>query len=378
MIENILIFKFDDSNDLNTCFTEYIIEGLQNNINVVYVDLDDFDSSDVSGLNYTNTCIFTINSECIYLMRNHPRLDFLRKNLNIHEFILFDFWMDHPVHRKNTVMYGIENPFKKCVTLCNDENWIKFIDKYYKNYKTDVFYLGGKKSEIDIPYQEKEDSVIFTGTLNRQNVTYISSIFKFNEICTELIYNPDTLIEDLFEKYKVPKKHEYFAAIDEYIRTYFREKIFIEIAKSGVPFSIIGSGCDFLKTYDNVKLIKYVPGKKVVEEINKRKILIHVMPWTKCGPHDRVFDAMLNGTLAITDKSKYLERNYVNKESIIFHDLKYIGQTARKVSYYFEHPEKAEKIANTGKEIAIQKDSWKCRAITLIDIIHKWNLLLNH
>ena len=48
------------------------------------------------------------------------------------------------------------------------------------------------------------------------------------------------------------------------------------------------------------------------------RIALNVMPWFKDGAHDRVFTAMLQGTAALTDDSRYLREECRDGENICF------------------------------------------------------------
>ena len=45
------------------------------------------------------------------------------------------------------------------------------------------------------------------------------------------------------------------------------------------------------------------------------------MPWFKDGTHDRVFTAMLQHTLSLTDDSRYLRENFTDKKELVFYSL---------------------------------------------------------
>lgn len=57
------------------------------------------------------------------------------------------------------------------------------------------------------------------------------------------------------------------------------------------------------------------------EAIADARISLNVMPWFKDGTHDRVFTAMLQHTLSLTDDSGYLRENFTDKKELVFYSL---------------------------------------------------------
>ncbi|MEI3201212.1 MAG: hypothetical protein V8S21_04415 [Lachnospira eligens] len=55
--------------------------------------------------------------------------------------------------------------------------------------------------------------------------------------------------------------------------------------------------------------------------ISQAKISLNVMPWFKKGAHDRVFNTMLNGGVALTDTSLFYENTFADGENVLFYSL---------------------------------------------------------
>ena len=50
------------------------------------------------------------------------------------------------------------------------------------------------------------------------------------------------------------------------------------------------------------------------------------MPWFKDGAHDRVFNSILNGTVSVTDTSKYLCGELKEGQGVGYYDLAHMGK----------------------------------------------------
>ena len=46
------------------------------------------------------------------------------------------------------------------------------------------------------------------------------------------------------------------------------------------------------------------------------------MPWFKDGAHDRIFTAMLQRTVCVTDDSRYLRGEFADGEGLVYFSLK--------------------------------------------------------
>ena len=94
------------------------------------------------------------------------------------------------------------------------------------------------------------------------------------------------------------------------------------------------------------------------------------MPWFKDGTHDRVFTAMLQHTLSLTDDSRYLRENFTDNKELVFYSLEKREELPELVKKLLEKPEKCMKIAERGYESAVQEHTWKQRAeAILMDLV---------
>ena len=94
------------------------------------------------------------------------------------------------------------------------------------------------------------------------------------------------------------------------------------------------------------------------------------MPWFKDGAHDRVFNSMANGSVCVTDTSRYLCCELTDRENAIFYDLSNIEALPDLVNSILQNPKKAKKIARNAYTLTMQKHTWANRANDLLRFIH--------
>ena len=110
--------------------------------------------------------------------------------------------------------------------------------------------------------------------------------------------------------------------------------------------------------------------------MNRAKITLNVMPWFKNGAHDRVFNAMLNGSVSLTDGSVYLDDEVLCDDNCIKYDLKMLrdykksGFTdgtvlallKKKIDKVLNDNAYRDKMALNAFATAVLDHTWKMRA----------------
>ena len=97
------------------------------------------------------------------------------------------------------------------------------------------------------------------------------------------------------------------------------------------------------------------------------------MPWFKDGAHDRVFTAMLQHTLSLTDDSRYLREIAADGKALVYYSLEQREQLPELVRELLAKPETCTQIAENGYRLAEREHTWKQRARELVT---KYNILI--
>ena len=96
-------------------------------------------------------------------------------------------------------------------------------------------------------------------------------------------------------------------------------------------------------------------------------VALIVMPWFKDGAHDRVFTSILNGTVCVSDESKYLLETLKEQEGVFYYKLQEIEQLPQLVKRLLTEDELREKAVPRGKEIVEKDHTWVARARKLAE-----------
>lgn len=300
--------------------------------------------------------------------------------------------VDHPFYYPSILAIQNENFYAVSI----DRYHMQYMDKYYPKLHNSLFLpLGGTSltpSGNYKPLSERTYDIVFTGNftpketflchMNRLGEEYAAF---YQEILDELINNPDLPDDYVMEKHlrcefpeatndEIKETISNMIFIDTYVRFYYREKAVQLLADSGLKVHCIGHGWDklSLKHPENLTYEKNQYSHACLERMADARISLNVMPWFKDGAHDRVFNAMANGSICLTDHSKYLDEILTDNETVAFYDLKNMEELPLKAKALLENPSKMEEISKKGFEYAMKYHTWECRANTLHNTLLKY------
>lgn len=279
--------------------------------------------------------------------------------------------MDHPM----TLWHSMAVPPQKYIQFSPDENHTVFSKKYW-NVKNSLFlphmgtapvFSGGERSfgllfsgsytPIDILLNEVEQVTAEGGLrdlcFHMIDYMLIDSTMTIEEAC----------LIALRDKGTNPSPRELALiltqtkAVDVYIRMCYRDRVVRTILDYGIEITVIGGGwdkSDFI-SYPNFHWISSMPFDETFQYMRKSKLVLNVMPWFKAGTHDRIFNTLLSGACPISDKSKWLEEKFRDKEDIAFYDLDNLEALPELIEELLQNDNLREEIIRNGQEKVIHR-----------------------
>src|SRR5690606_37253109 len=106
---------------------------------------------------------------------------------------------------------------------------------------------------------------------------------------------------------------------DKYIRMKRRMDCLGVLAKNGVRIKVFGNGWDKAPFASGLEIHKAVSFLELLALIGRTKIVLNILPLFSDGSHERVFSAMLNGAVAITDQNRYYETEFKENTNIVMY-----------------------------------------------------------
>ena len=161
-----------------------------------------------------------------------------------------------------------------------------------------------------------------------------------------------------------------FQDMDGMLRSHVRAEVIRTLANAGIKVHVYGGGWPFLDCkQENLIVHERIPFDETIPLMADARIVLNVMPWFKQGTHDRIYSAMLNEAVCLTDGSEYLNRTITDGKEVLFYSLQQLEKLPEIVEYYLQRPEDLEGIAHRGYLYARGMQTWQCRARQVAEII---------
>ena len=294
---------------------------------------------------------------------------------------------DHPATRRERL---VELDDKTIVFTCDKRHEL-YIKKYCPNIKYIKFVpLSGSYLPKYKPYIDRTKDIVFTGSYKAPKEDYGESLGQVQSVqdfakymADNFIQNPEQDLEDCLNttlnhfgiEVSDQEFHELaddFCVTEWYARNYFRDKMIRSLLNAGLKVHVYGNGWDNFEGEGKENLIiekgNYYIARKAVADA---KISLNIMPWFKEGFQERIATAMLSGTVAVTDESKYILDNFSDGKELVVYSLKGLDELPKRVKYLLEHPEEAELIAQRGRLLASQALTWQHRTLEMVSYIQQ-------
>lgn len=297
--------------------------------------------------------------------------------------------VDHPFYAPELLAIHPKNYYHVSI----DRYHLKYIETFYPDITNNLFlplagtslfpngdYLPVSRRKYDIVfpgnYTPKEDFDKYINRLGKDYAQFYRSILQ------ELIDCPDTPDDVLMERrlreeFPDASNGEICEAIanmifiDTYIHSYYRAKAVQILVDHGIRVHCLGMGWNRLacRHPENLSYEEGLFSHECLQRMADAKLSLNVMPWFKDGAHDRVFNAMANGSVSLSDHSKYLDECFQDGENIAFYDLNHMDSLPELTASLLANPDKLQYIADAGYTETLKKHTWLHRAESLNQLI---------
>lgn len=131
-----------------------------------------------------------------------------------------------------------------------------------------------------------------------------------------------------------------FQDMDGMLRSRARAEVIRTLANADVKVHIYGEGWQYLDCkQENLVLHDRIPFDETIPLTADARIVLNVMPWFKSGVHDRVYSAMLNQSVCLTDGSEYVNRTLTDGNEVLLYSLERLDELPVKVKEYLQKPQ---------------------------------------
>lgn len=297
--------------------------------------------------------------------------------------------MDHPF----CYPQAMKNAPANAIVLCVDKKHMDYLTRFYPKIPAVGFLAHGGicLDQEPIPIQEREIDVMYAGGLSRkfvQNVMPDFSQFSFDarkvadialkRLVTDTSLTAEQAIEDVLIQQGVELPDDELAEVISklhYIEllavSFYREKLIRTMLDAGIRVHLYGPGwdiCDFVN-HPNLIWKGSIPARDVLCKMHQSKIVLNTMTWFKAGAHDRIFNGMLAGALAVTDESAYMQEEFLSYPQTEAHSAQLVMFRLAEMEHLpvlikklLANPDEMQKIADNGRKKAMQAHTWSHRA----------------
>lgn len=308
----------------------------------------------------------------------------------------FNLLLDHPLYHHDSLKCTLQNYHVRCL----DENHAAYLRSYYPHLKSVGLWTATGSAASDIPGTDRgsyaadisdadnsspllpiaarELPVLFSGTYTdpdevmraiRELPLFIQHDLEL--IISELITHPTQTIEgavlslgDSLDSY-LPEAMPLFVQscflADTYVRAYRRRELVLAAARAGLPLRLVGSDWEKLPlpADTSVSLHPGVPYTESFSLMAHSRLTLNLMPEFKAGFHDRIFAAMLNGSVAVTDPSVRLLQEFSDKKELLFYNVTRLDEGCERLRRALEKPRMLQQIADQGLKAANKRFTWQ-------------------
>ncbi|MCR5785768.1 MAG: glycosyltransferase [Eubacterium sp.] len=305
----------------------------------------------------------------------------------------YQFVFDHPLY----ICYYLMQPIEKFYAPVLDEDYCNYINEYIDNTK-EAFFL---------PPAGQEGSLVKAGkpTEKKYGISFIGKYYDYRDRLSEIenypaekktraknLYNymmdnPGVPIEEAFritlEKFENKKPgdfthSEYVAALHTIrdvgtaVKFYFREKVILEILEAGIELHVFSEQWKDspFASYKNLIVHPEAEYTASLDIMAQSRISLNIMSWHKAGMTERIANAMLNKSLCLTDKTRYLEKEFSDGEDIVFFDIENLKVLPEIIKGLLDDDIKRKDIEQAAYKKALERHIWEVRAKELIDKIN--------
>lgn len=297
----------------------------------------------------------------------------------------YNFLFDHPIWLQS---YLSQMPNRLCA-LTPDGNYVKFIEEYFEH---PARFLPPAGEHTLFTENQKDYEIVFLGSYGEgplENLRFIRKndrqrAYLVNRYILHMRGHLEETPEQAFkevleERGNTCTKKEFLALFHQErwvitdLANHYRNKIIKVLLKAGFTVHVFGDTWEGCPMREHPGLIRHpaVYGKDALKVYARAKISLNIMRWHKDGFTERIANAMLQKAAVVTDRTTYLEKNFVDGEDIVLFELGHLQELPERIKSLLACEEERKRIAENGYKKALERHTWKDRAAKLLEMIEE-------
>lgn len=295
---------------------------------------------------------------------------------------IFNLIVDHPMFYADT----LDCAPNQGIVACADRYHVDYCNRFYPAVKKAIFLPTAGEclkpfAELK-PFGERSIDVLFIGSGKYDDSAFSNAddIDKYLKLILQT--QPSRLLSDVLEEFLAAgNMHCSTAKIKAFIESkrfmelkvvaLFRRKIIETLITAGIPVTVYGNGWENLEIFNHPNFI-YKGGCSPEDGIalmEDAKIVLNQLAWFKAGASERIFEAMLQGAISLTDDSEYLREQFTDGEDIQFFSLEHLERLPELAHTLLTDTARSEHIRQNAYEKAAANHTWETRAKELLQLL---------
>jgi glycosyltransferase involved in cell wall biosynthesis len=325
-------------------------------------------------------CGYNLNGYDLGL--RHEGIEFLRDIGIPYVGILVDSPLYLSVKFRDINTVGIPDNF---LITCVDKTHLDVLENYGKfSLSTFLPHAGSyaEESDEDKDIYSRSKDVVFCGTYSKSSISWTNHPLRslLDDVADMMLSTENIQVHDALQQVLKMKNYvispiffqrilDIVVHVDIYVRNVRRARMITELADAGIKVSIYGNGWEQLpctKYLDVHKAVSFAESLKIMADA---KIVLNFTNFFSYGSHERVFSAMLNGAVAITDVNGYWRDGFEENKEIVTYSIMLPNELSQKITRLLTDLPQLNAIAQAGKKKAEQFHTWKARANEIIGLV---------
>ena len=300
----------------------------------------------------------------------------------------YDVILDHPLYHHKK----LKQQLRDFHILCLDENHRNYITTYYPHIASAHVWemTGDDICPNEISYPPKDIDVLFSGTYTSPCEvadsidTCPAFLGNLTRNLIELIEAEPSLTQEAALQKLLPSLDEaevieenftlHMQACflcDSYLRAAKREQLLVHLAKENIPLTLCGNGWrkSPLAQFPQIQIIDDTSFYDTFSLFRRAKITLNLLPEFKNGSHDRVYSAMLNHSLCLTDASPLLKKEFADGRELCFYDAQNPEGLTHCIQDLLIDESRCISITQNGYAAAKKDHTWDARVVSLMTVL---------
>lgn len=174
----------------------------------------------------------------------------------------------------------------------------------------------------------------------------------------------------LMDKEYWQKLIPFFEWMQRYIKPYRRLKSVEFLVQSGIPVDVFGAGWENAPFANHLNLHGGVSYEETLKIFSQARIVYQDQAEFNHGAHDRVFTAMLNGAVVVSEYSTYLDKEFIDGQDLFMFDWKHGQEQVGIIPELLSDEPRRLAIAFNAYSKADKKHRWVNRAQRILEAVN--------